>query len=127
MIASGSGGSIVNIASVHAFTGSAPNNQAAYAASKGAVVNLTRELALQWARHNVRVNAIAPGYFETELTAPLFDDANEGGQRYITNNTPMRRGGELRELDGPLLLLASDAGSYMTGHTIVVDGGWLAR
>ena len=124
MIEQGSG-SIINIASVHGFVGSAPNTQAAYAASKAGVVNLTRELALQWARHGIRVNAIAPGYFATELTEEMID--TESGTAWITKNTPMRRVGELSELDGPLLLLASDAGSYMTGTTVVADGGWLAR
>lgn len=118
-------GSIVNIASVHGLVSSAPNNQAGYAASKGGLVNLTRELAVQWVRHGIRVNAIAPGYFETELTAGMI--ADEGGSQWITRNTPMRRPGLLEELDGPLLLLASDAGSYITGQTIAVDGGWTAR
>ncbi len=118
-------GSIVNIASVHGLVGAAPNDQAAYVASKGGLVTLTRELALQWVRHGIRVNAIAPGYFETELTEAMI--ADESGDRWIRRNTPMRRPGELHELDGPLLLLASDAGSYITGHTLVVDGGWTAR
>jgi NAD(P)-dependent dehydrogenase (short-subunit alcohol dehydrogenase family) len=118
-------GSIVNIASVHGLVGSAPNNQAAYAASKGGLVNLTRELALQWARHGIRVNAIAPGYFETELTEGMI--ADEGGANWINRNTPMRRPGSLPEIDGPMLLLASEAGSYITGQTLAVDGGWTAR
>ena len=118
-------GSIINIASVHGLVGSAPNNQAAYSASKAALINLTRELALQWTRHGIRVNAIAPGYFETELTEGMI--ADEGGSTWINRNTPMRRPGRLDELEGPLLLLASDAGSYITGQTIVVDGGWTAR
>ncbi len=118
-------GSIVNIASVHGLVGSAPNNQAAYVASKGGLVNLTRELALQWVRYGIRVNAIAPGYFETELTELMI--ADEGGSKWINRNTPMRRPGNLSELDGPLLLLASDAGSYITGQTIAVDGGWTSR
>lgn len=125
MIDSGTGGSIINIASVHGLVGSAPNTQAAYVASKGALVNLTRELALQWARHDIRVNALAPGYFATELTENLLEA--ESGQKWVERNTPMRRPGELHELDGPLLLLASDAGSYITGHTLIVDGGWTAR
>ena len=127
MIEAGTGGSIINIASVHGFVGSAPNTQAAYIASKGGLVNLTRELALQWARHDIKVNAIAPGYFATELTEDLLGDGNESGQAWVKRNTPMRRPGEVSELDGPLLLLASDAGSYITGHTLAVDGGWLAR
>lgn len=118
-------GSIVNIASVHGLVGSAPNNQAAYSASKAGLVNLTRELALQWVRHGIRVNAVAPGYFETELTEEMI--AAESGAAWIKRNTPMRRPGRLAELDGPMLLLASDAGSYITGQTIAVDGGWTAR
>jgi hypothetical protein len=125
MLAQGSG-AIVNIASVHGLVGSSPNNQAAYAASKAGLVNLTRELALQWARHGIRVNAIAPGYFATELTEPMMV-GEDAGLGWIKRNTPLRRAGELHELDGALLLLASDAGSYITGHTLVVDGGWTAR
>lgn len=126
MLAAGVGGSIVNIASVHGLVAAAPNAQAAYTASKGGLVMLTRELAGQWARKGIRVNAIAPGYFETELTAEMFAD-DDSGLRYIRRNTPMGRAGELHELDGALLLLATDAGSYITGQTIVVDGGWTAR
>jgi len=118
-------GSIINIASVHGIVGSAPNNQAAYSASKAGLINLTRELALQWVRHGIRVNAIAPGYFETELTELMI--AAESGAKWINRNTPMRRPGTLGELDGPTLLLASDAGSYITGQTVAVDGGWTAR
>jgi NAD(P)-dependent dehydrogenase (short-subunit alcohol dehydrogenase family) len=125
MSAQGSG-AIVNIASVHGLVGSAPNNQAAYSASKAGLVNLTRELALQWARTGIRVNAIAPGYFATELTEEMIAD-EAGGLTWIKRNTPLRRPGEVAELDGALLLLASDAGSYITGHTLVVDGGWTAR
>jgi NAD(P)-dependent dehydrogenase (short-subunit alcohol dehydrogenase family) len=126
MIVQESGGSIVNIASVHGLVAAAPNAQAAYAASKGGLVNLTRELAAQWAKHRIRVNAIAPGYFETELTAAMFV-GEDAGLRYIRRNTLLGRPGELHELDGPLLLLASDAGTYITGQTIAVDGGWTAR
>ena len=118
-------GSIVNIASVHGVVGSAPNTQAAYAASKGGVVNLTRELALQWARKGVRVNAIAPGYFATELNTQMFE--NERSTSWIERNTPMGRAGDVAELDGALLFLASAASSYVTGTTLMVDGGWTAR
>ena len=126
MIVQESGGSIVNISSVHGLVAAAPNAQAAYAASKGGLVNLTRELAAQWAKHRIRVNAIAPGYFETELTQAMFV-GEDAGLRYIRRGTLLGRPGELHELDGPLLLLASDAGSYITGQTISVDGGWTAR
>jgi NAD(P)-dependent dehydrogenase (short-subunit alcohol dehydrogenase family) len=126
MISAGRGGSIINVTSVHARVGSSPNNQAAYVASKGGLENLTRELALQWARHRIRVNAIAPGYFETELTAEMFT-SDESGLGWIKRNTPMRRAGAAHELDGALLYLASDASSYMTGQVVAVEGGWLAR
>jgi NAD(P)-dependent dehydrogenase (short-subunit alcohol dehydrogenase family) len=120
-----SGGAIVNVASIHGFVGSAPNNQPGYTAAKGGLVNLTRELALEWARHGIRVNAIAPGYISTELTDEMI--AGESGRTWIERNTPMRRPGEVKELDGAMALLASEAGSYITGETITIDGGWLAR
>ena len=116
-------GSIINIASAHSFVSSAPNNQAAYVASKTGLIGLTRELGGQWARHNIRVNCIAPGYFPTELTDSMMDE-DSSGYGYITKRTPMRRPGRLEELDGALLLLASDASTYMTGQTVIVDGGW---
>jgi NAD(P)-dependent dehydrogenase (short-subunit alcohol dehydrogenase family) len=118
-------GSIINVASVHGFVGSAPNSQAAYAASKAGLVNLSRELALQWARHQVRVNALCPGYFATELTEVMF--ADERMTTWIERNTPLRRGGAEHELDGAFLFLASDASSYVTGASLLVDGGWTAR
>jgi NAD(P)-dependent dehydrogenase (short-subunit alcohol dehydrogenase family) len=118
-------GSVVNIASILGFVGSAPIKQAHYVASKGAVVNLTREMALQWARKGVRVNALCPGWFPSEMTAGM--DTDEGAQRFIQQNSPIPRMGHEHELDGALLLLASDASSFMTGTTVVVDGGWLAR
>ena len=120
-----SGGAIVNVASIHGFVGSSPNNQPGYTAAKGGLINLTRELALEGARHGIRVNAIAPGYISTELTDEMI--AGESGRKWIERNTPMRRPGEVNELDGAMLLLASDAGSYITGETIAIDGGWLAR
>ncbi len=126
MIIQESGGSVVNISSVHGLVAAAPNAQAAYAASKGGLINLTRELAAQWAKHRIRVNAIAPGYFETELTAEMFA-GEDSGLRYIRRNTLLGRPGELHELDGALLLLASPAGGYITGQTLAVDGGWTAR
>ena len=119
------GGAIVNVASIHGFVGLSPNNQPGYTAAKGGLINLTRELALEWARHGIRVNAIAPGYISTELTDEMI--AGESGRKWIERNTPMRRPGEVNELDGAMLLLASDAGSYITGETIAIDGGWLAR
>ena len=124
MIAQGSG-VIVNVASVLGLVGSAPIKQASYCASKGAVVNLTRELAVQWARKGVRVNALAPGWFLSEMTGDMF--ADESSMAWMVRNCPMARGGEAAELDGALLFLASDASSYCTGQTLVVDGGWTAR
>jgi NAD(P)-dependent dehydrogenase (short-subunit alcohol dehydrogenase family) len=118
-------GSIINVASMLGLVGSTPVKQAHYVASKGAVVTLTKELALQWARKGVRVNALCPGWFPSEMTAGM--ESDEASQRFITTNSPIPRMGELDELDGPLLLLASRAGSFMTGHSLVVDGGWLAR
>jgi NAD(P)-dependent dehydrogenase (short-subunit alcohol dehydrogenase family) len=124
MIAAG-GGSIINIASILGLVAASPVAQASYCASKGAVVNLTRELACQWATDGVRVNAIAPGWFPTEITAEIFGD--ERTMNWIRRNTPMRRPGRPDELDGALLLLASDASSFITGQTLVVDGGWTSR
>jgi len=118
------GGSIVNVASTLGLVGIGRIPQAAYTASKGAVVNLTRELAAQWARSGVRVNAIAPGWFPTEMTEGLFGD--EKGLAYIRRTVPLGRGGNQDELDGALLFLASDASSYVIGQTLAVDGGWSA-
>ncbi len=118
-------GTIVNIASVLGQVAAAPIKQASYCASKGAVVNLTRELGVQWARKGVRVNALAPGWFPSEMTALMFSD--DGANQYMQRNCPMARAGEVHELDGALLFLASDASSYMTGQILTVDGGWVAR
>lgn len=115
-------GSIVNVASVLGLFGSGQIPQAGYAASKGGLVNLTRELAAQWARRGVRVNALAPGWFPSEMTGGMFED--ERGLEWIRKRTPMGRAGQLEELVGPLLFLASDASSFVTGHVLVVDGGW---
>ena len=124
MIAAGAG-SIINIASMLGHVGSTPVKQAHYCASKGAVVNLTRELALQWARKGIRVNALCPGWFPSEMTAGM--DTDDGAQRYIAQMSPMPRMGFEHELDGALLLLAGPAGSFMTGQSLIVDGGWTAR
>jgi NAD(P)-dependent dehydrogenase (short-subunit alcohol dehydrogenase family) len=124
MIAQG-GGSIVNIASMLGHIGSTPVKQAHYCASKGAVVNLTRELALQWARKGIRVNALCPGWFPSEMTAGM--DTDEGSQQYVRQNSPIPRMGESHELDGALLLLAGPAGTFLTGQSVIVDGGWTAR
>lgn len=124
MLAAGSG-SIINIASVLGLGSSWPIPNSGYTAAKGAVVQLSRELACQWARQGVRVNAIAPGFFLTEATAGM--DTDERSNAYVTRNTPMRRFGAAHELDAALLFLASDAASFVTGQTIAVDGGWTAH
>ncbi|MEM8548979.1 MAG: SDR family oxidoreductase [Pseudomonadota bacterium] len=118
MIAADIRGSIINTASILGF-GAAPN-LSAYAAAKGGVVQLTRAIALDLIRHGIRCNAIAPGWFLTEINEGLF--ASERGQQYI-KMMPARRLGELEELEGALLLLASDAGSFMNGSVVTVDGG----
>ncbi len=120
MIQHGVGGSIVNIASILGLR--VAGGVATYAVSKAGVVQMTKALALEWARHGIRVNALAPGYIETELNDAFF--GSDAG-RALIRRIPQRRLGEVRELDGPLLLLASDAGSYMTGSVVVVDGGHL--
>lgn len=117
-------GSIINIASVLGIVGGGFRSTPGYAASKGGLVNLTRELAVEWARRGVRVNALAPAYFESELTAQLF--ANQKALDAISRMTPLGRPGLPHELDGPLLFLASDASSYVTGQILAVDGGFLA-
>jgi NAD(P)-dependent dehydrogenase (short-subunit alcohol dehydrogenase family) len=124
MLAQGSG-TIVNVASMLGLVASAPVKQASYAASKGAVVNLTRELAVQWARRGVRVNALAPGWFPSEMTADMFEPGPS--QDFVRREAPMGRGGAVHELDGALLFLAGDASSYVTGQILTVDGGWTAR
>ena len=118
-------GSIVNVASISGLVAGDGTDTPSYAASKGAVVNLTRELAVKWADRGVRVNALAPGWFPSEMTAETL--ATEAGQEFVNQRTPLGRAGRTDELDGALLFLASDASSYVTGHTLVVDGGWTAR
>jgi NAD(P)-dependent dehydrogenase (short-subunit alcohol dehydrogenase family) len=117
-------GSIINVASTLGVVGNGQVPDAAYAASKGGLVNMTRELAAQWARRGVRVNAIAPGYFQSEMTTSMFND--ERSLKWIKRKTPMGRAGLPGELDGALLFLASDLSSYVTGHILAVDGAWTA-
>jgi NAD(P)-dependent dehydrogenase (short-subunit alcohol dehydrogenase family) len=117
LIAAGRPGSIINVASVLAL-GTAPG-YAAYSASKGALVQLTRSLALEFVRHRIRVNALAPGWFVSEMNEAYF--ASDKGKAYVQRMPPGRTG-ELHELLGPALLLASDAGSYVNGVVLPVDG-----
>jgi NAD(P)-dependent dehydrogenase (short-subunit alcohol dehydrogenase family) len=122
MIGAKRGGSIINIGSILGRRGSQVATQTGYAASKGAIESMTRSLAAQLARHGIRVNTLAPGWFATEMTAEMF--ASEQATDWVAKGTLLGRHGKEGELDGPLLLLASDAGSYITGETLVVDGGW---
>jgi len=114
----GTGGSIVNIASTAAFVTS--KGVISYNASKAAVVSLTKTMALELARYKIRVNAICPGYVVSEMTIPWLE--SDAGKAHLAR-TPMRRAGRPEELDGLLLLLASEAGGFMTGSAIVIDGG----
>lgn len=116
----GQGGSIVNIASITGLR--VAGAISAYVASKAGLIQLTKAMALELARHRIRVNALAPGYIETDINRDFF--AGETGQALI-KRIPQRRIGKPEELDGPLLLLASEASSYMTGSVIVADGGHL--
>ncbi|EOD64536.1 SDR family NAD(P)-dependent oxidoreductase [Amycolatopsis vancoresmycina] len=125
MAESGDGGSIVNVASILGLVSAAPLGGASYAASKAGLIGLTRELAGQWGGAGIRVNALAPGWFRTEMTEDLF--AGERSRRWVERNTMLNRGGDPEELDGALIFLASDASSYYTGQVMVVDGGWTAR
>lgn len=116
------GGSIINIASLLTFMGrgSAP----AYAASKGGIGQLTKALAVEWAERGIRVNAIAPGFIRTEMTAPLVRDRDFN--EWVLGRTPMKRWGEPADLAGAAVFLASDASRFVTGQILAVDGGWLA-
>jgi NAD(P)-dependent dehydrogenase (short-subunit alcohol dehydrogenase family) len=118
LVAAGEGGSIVNVASILGLRQGA--GVAAYATSKAALVQLTKQQALEWARHSIRVNALCPGYIETDLNRAFF--ASDAGQAQV-KRIPMRRLARPSELDGALLLLASDAGSFITGTALVADGG----
>ncbi len=116
-------GKIINIASIYGAVGdvfpSAP-----YYATKGAVINLTRAFAIEWAPHKINVNAIAPGFFPSEMTAPIFKD--EVSLKHIISKTPLGRTGRPLDLKAALLYLASPASDYVTGQTFFIDGGWTA-
>ncbi|MGU3432474.1 SDR family NAD(P)-dependent oxidoreductase [Actinomycetes bacterium M1A6_2h] len=117
--------SIINISSVIGLVSTAPIGGASYAASKAGTLGLTRELAGQWGRRGIRVNAVVPGWFDTEMTDGLF--SNDKSANWVRRNTMLGRGGREGEINGAIAFLASDASSYMTGQTLVVDGGWTAR
>ena len=116
-------GKIVNVASLLAFSGGI--TVPAYTASKHAVAGLTKALANEWGKHGVQVNAIAPGYFRTDNTQPLQDDATRAEQ--ISARIPAGRWGEPSDLAGAAVFLSSRASDYVNGHVLVVDGGWMAR
>ena len=117
-------GVIVNIASYLGLVSAGQLPFPSYGASKGGLIQLTRELAAEWGGRGVRVNAIAPGWFPSEMTTELFGD--ERSVRWVERKTPLQRPGREDELDGALLYLASDASSYVTGQILAVDGGWTA-
>jgi NAD(P)-dependent dehydrogenase (short-subunit alcohol dehydrogenase family) len=116
-------GKIVNIASIYGAVGDIFPT-APYYASKGAVINLTRALAIEWAPYEINVNAIAPGFFPSEMTKTVFQD--EKSLKYILSRTALGRTGEPLDLKAALIYLASPASAYLTGQTIFVDGGWTA-
>jgi gluconate 5-dehydrogenase len=117
-------GRIINIASMYGIIGNTQYPVSSYHASKGGVVNLTQALAGEWAQYGITVNAIGPGFFESEMTKDLFSDSDF--QDYILSRCPMKRIGKPGEMDGLLIYLASDNSSYLTGQHVCVDGGWTA-
>ena len=123
MISSGRGGKIINIASLLSFQGGI--TVPAYAASKGAVAQLTKALANEWAKHRINVNAIAPGYMRTDNTAAL--RADQSRNRQIMERIPAGRWGDPEDLAGAAVFLASSASDYLHGHVLIVDGGWMGR
>jgi NAD(P)-dependent dehydrogenase (short-subunit alcohol dehydrogenase family) len=118
-------GAIVNVTSITASVGIGRFPQAVYAATKGGLEALTREWAAQWSRYGIRINNLAPGFIETEITADVINVPKV--QDWILRNSLLPRHGRPDDFDGALLLLASDAGRYITGQTITVDGGWTAH
>jgi gluconate 5-dehydrogenase len=127
MIARGGPGRIIQISSVMAQGANPVHKVVGYAASKGAVNNLTRQLAVEWAQYGITVNAIAPGYFPTEMTIdPAHGEVNTEQRAQIEQLTPMHRLGNLEEIESAVLFLAAPASSYVTGVVLPVDGGWTA-
>jgi NAD(P)-dependent dehydrogenase (short-subunit alcohol dehydrogenase family) len=123
---SGGGRSIVNIASVMGLRSIGEIPDAAYVASKAGIIGLTRELASQWGRYGIRVNAVAPGFFASEMTAELGDDPEEFPD-FLLSRTPLGRGGRTGELDEAVLFLLDGGSSFVTGHVLSVDGGMAVR
>lgn len=120
------GGSIVNVASVMGLRSIGQIPDAAYVASKAGIIGLTRELASQWGRYGIRVNAVAPGFFASEMTAELGDDP-EAFPSFLLERTPLGRGGRAGELDEAVLFLLGAGSSFVTGHVLSVDGGMAVR
>jgi len=123
MIDRGAGGKIINIASIAGMV--AGPNMSAYCASKGGCIQLTKVMALEWVRYNIQVNSICPGYFETPMVSDFV--ASEKGKSFIKNELPMRRVGQVNEIKGIAILLASQASNYITGASYVIDGGITCR
>lgn len=122
-IARGGGGKVVNIGSL--MCSATRPNVSAYTASKGAVLLLTKSLAVEWAEHRILVNAIGPGYIETPLTQSLVDDPKFSA--WVKESCPLARWGKPSDLAGPVVFLASSASDFVTGQILYVDGGWLSR
>jgi NAD(P)-dependent dehydrogenase (short-subunit alcohol dehydrogenase family) len=116
-------GKIINISSDAGKVGLP--RRAAYCASKGGVNLVTKNLAIEWAKYNINVNAIAPAFIETPLTAPMFEEP--GFRSWVLDNTPLRRVGKPGEVAGAVVFLASEVANYVTGHVMLIDGGWTAR
>ena len=125
LINAGSGGSVVNIASISGFVGNRGGNNSHYCATKGGVIALTRSLAVEWAHHNIRVNAIAPGYFVTPMTDRLKTRDADFYQELV-ERVPLGRFGEPPDLAGAVVYLAGPASSFVTGNVLVIDGGYTA-
>jgi len=118
-------GAIVHVSSISGLVGIPGIPQASYAASKAGLSGLTSELAIQWARHSIRVNTVAPGFFRSEITEDMYED--ERSLSWLARNTPLPVRASAEDIVGAILWLVSDAGRFVTGQTIVVDGGWTAR